>query len=165
MPADMTQVIDAIAAEVADLYPTIAIIKSKRPSVSKPPGDAGWNLGTASTAFVISGLETENVDATGTFEEVSVGYKVLIEYIKPAEKTVAGETGRPPRVAEDPDVRDKRQAIRRRIYKPQLGSIPSVSNVANRPSVAYDWTGGTTLVASGQLFEFELYEPRAEETT
>lgn len=163
MPSDMTQVINAIVAEVEDLYPTIPVFRSKRPGVSKPPGDAGWNLGTVSTAFVVSGIESENVDSTGTFEQVSVGYKVLIEYIKPAEKVVTGESGRPPRVAEDSDVRDVRQAIRRRIYKPQLGAIPSVSNVSNRPSAAYDWAGGNTLVASGQLFEFELYENRATE--
>lgn len=164
MPADMTQVIDAVVTELEDLYPTIPVFKSKRPSVSKPPGDAGWNLGSVSTCFVVSGLDDENVDSTGTFEQVSVGYKVLIEYIKPAEKVVTGEAGRPPRVAEDLDVRNKRQEIRRRIYKPQLGAIPSVSNVANRPKVAYDWAGGNTLVASGQLFEFELYEERAEES-
>lgn len=164
MPADMTTVIDDIAAEVADLYPGYQVLTSKRPAGDGPQGSAGWNEGSNSTCFVISGLEPESVDDSGTFDDVSVLYKVLVEYVKPYEKKVDTNAGRPPRVVEDADVRDKRQAIRRRIYKPELTNLPSVGNVKNRPMRAYGSAGGanTSLLASGQVFEFEVYEDRAE---
>jgi hypothetical protein len=163
MPADMTSVLDAIESELNTLYPTIPVIQSKRAANDGSAKDAGLNIGSPLTCFVISGDETENVDEEGTFDLVSVGYSILIEYIKPAEQQVTSIPNRPPRVVEDSDVRDKRQAIRQLIYKPQLtGSLGVVGNVKNRPATPYQTAGGDMALCSGQVFEFELYETRAD---
>lgn len=161
MPADASTLLSDVAAELADLYPALPIVVRKREAANGRQLQGGWNLGERLPCLVVSSGDDEQVDEHGTFEEVSVGYAVLVEYVKAAAAAVPGGAT-PTEAAEDSDVRDRRQAIRRRLYKPRLASLPLISNVTLRPRKPYEMAGQEKAISTGQVFTFETYESRPE---
>lgn len=164
MPADATLALAGVAAELADLYPARPVKTAKRPVAgNRPPiGGLPADVDFKNGAFVISATEPEEVDAGGDFESVTVAYSILVEFLLPTfAKT---QDGKDPMFNEDAEVRDVREAVRRRLYKPRLGALASPTNVRNRPRQVYETsgTGGAPVIVSGQVFTYEVTEARAE---
>ena len=155
----MTTALDAVAAALAALYPDVPVRVRKLPAAGAEALKGGWTPGFPLPCFVVSGQDAEDVDEFGTFELVSVGYKVLVEYVKAAAAAVPSG-GVPAEGAEDSDVRDKRAAVRGRLYTSPLGTLPPLIDLKNVPRVAYESAGGGKAWSSGQLFVFGVYEGR-----
>lgn len=161
MSADATDLMDAVAAELADLYPTIPVYTSKRSASRDRYPMGGYQPGYASTCFVVSMADAEPIDDIGSFEEVSVGYPIVVEYIKPAMQKVTGSTSGNPSVVEDPDIRDKRKAIRQRLYKPRIAAIGTIVDIKHTNLRPGDTVADNKpLVVAGQVFTFTLWESR-----
>lgn len=162
MPAHATLALAGIAAELADLFPAVPVYTAKRPVAGSRPPLGGWNPAWALPAFVISATDPEEVDAGGDFENVTVSYTVLVEFAKAsAAKT---KDGKDPQMQEDPEFRDTREAIRRRVYKPRVGALPDPTGVKCRSRPVYEASGAgaSPVTVSGTAFTFETTEPRAE---
>ncbi|AMV24600.1 hypothetical protein VT84_09405 [Gemmata sp. SH-PL17] len=161
MAADVTLIVNGVESVLAELYPTISVYRTKRPVAGGKPPNGGWNPGWKLPCFVLSSNEPEEVDADGDFENVTVTYNVLIEFVKASAAVTQG--GESPVLLEDEEFREKRQAIRRRLYKPGAGGVSPV-NVQNRNRSTYDTsgTGGAIVTVSGMIFRYEVSEPRAE---
>lgn len=163
MSADASLVLAGVAVEIAAIYPGTALYVVKRPVTGNKPPNGGFNPAWTLPCFVLSANEPEGIDDDGDFEEVSVKYPVMVEYLKAA--SVVTGTGTDPLYLEDSAVRDVRQAVRQRLYKPRLTTLPTTMfNVMMRPGKVYEMTGAGALqvIVSPQTFIFEVMEPRAE---
>jgi hypothetical protein len=164
--ADATQLIDAVVAQLEDLYPGVPVYKSKRQAANGRPPLGGWTEGYALPCFVVSEGDAEKIDEDGGFEEVSVRYPILVEYLKAAEAKVGVAQTKPSTVLEDPAIRDVRQAVRRRLYKPFLQGVSTAEIIdiseTQKPVYETTTTGGGRAVVSGQTFAYLVWEPRAE---
>lgn len=162
MPADATLALSGMAAELADLYPAITVYTAKRPVAGNRPPLGGWNPAWQLPCFVLSATDPEEVDAGGDFENVTVAYTVLVEFAKASAAVTAG--GETPMMNEDSEFRDKREAIRQRVYKPSIGAMPAPTNVRcrNRPVYEVSGAGGMPVTVSGMAFTYETTEARAE---
>lgn len=163
-PADATNILNAVAAELATLYPAMAnaIKIRKREAVGGRQQFGGWTEGFPLPCLVVSSEDGEPIDDYGTFEDVSVGYSVLVEYVKAvAAKVPSGDT--PAEGAEDSDVRDFRAAIRFQLYSPQLTGLPVAINVVEVNKGIYELVGGGKALSSGQIFTYHVWEPRASD--
>ena len=162
MPTDATLILAAVKSALVAAYPAIPVKTSKRSAVGGKPARGGWTPGYPSACFVISCDAAENVDKCGSFEHVSVGYAVAVEYVKPAQATVAGavDTGAAA-VVEDQDVREKRDAMRDALYK-TLAAVPGCFDTRTRSLSPYDQSGdgGAVLLVSGEEFTFTTVVPR-----
>ncbi len=163
MAADATTILSAVKAVLVGLYPAIPVRISKRPATVGKNAKSGWQAGYPSTCFVISCDGGEEIDRVPSFIYVSVGYPVVIEYIKPAQATVVGavDTGAPT-VIEDPDVREKRAALRAAFYKPTLAGAPTVYDVRYEKRSVYQepTEAGATILVSAESYVWTTTEPR-----
>jgi hypothetical protein len=163
MPADATNILAAVKAALGAVYSTISVQTSKRRAAEGKPLEGGWTPGYPETCFVVTCGDAEEIDKVGTFEHVSVGYRVLVEYIKPSQQTVtdAVDAG-PVTVVEDPDVRDKRQAIRRALFVSPMPGFSAGFHVGHMAKPPYEQMadGGAVLLVSGELFLVILNEAR-----
>jgi hypothetical protein len=148
---------------VGGLYSATPEHPTTPPAVAGEPLKGGWTPGYPETCFVVTCGDAEEIDKVGSFEHVSVGYRVLVEYVKPARAAVTNAVDAGPEtVVEDPDVRDKRQAIRRALYVSPFPGLPPGFHVSHMPRPAYEemGDGGTVLLVSGELFLVVIVEPR-----
>lgn len=163
MSADATQILNAVKAVLVDLYPDVPVRISKRPATKGRNRKSGWQAGYPATCFVLSCNGGEEVDRVPSFTYVSVGYPVVIEYIKPAQAKVdnAVDSGAAT-VVEDPDVRDKRAAVRAALYKPTLVGAPAVYDVRYEKRDVYEepTDAGATLLVSPECYIWTTTEPR-----
>ena len=87
--ADATEILEAVEAELADLYPDLAaagaIYLRKREAANGRQLFGGWSEGMKLPCVIVSEGEPEPIDKYGGFEEVSVGYPVLVEATVPAD--------------------------------------------------------------------------------
>ena len=162
MSADATLVLAGTASELLAIYPAVTQYVVKRPVTGNKPPNGGYNPGWALPCFVISCNENEGVDDDGDFEEVSVKYSINVEAIfAAAAKTASGDN---PVYLEDTDIRDVREAVRRRLYKPRVPGLTTLANVSMRAGRVYDMSGAGAMpvIVSPQTFLYEVMEPRAE---
>lgn len=163
MGADSTQIMASFVSALATLYPGVPAKTSRQPVARGKPLVGGWTPGYPSTCFVVTSSEAEDVDKSGSFETVSVAYRVLVEYVKPLQQAVTGAVdGGPPGVTDDPDIRDERQLLRRTLYK----TFPTVANVYDvriqpRPVYEQSGAGDGVLVVTGAEFRVTGWENRA----
>lgn len=150
---DASQVRDAVAAVLAGLYPTIPLQKRKgKPGPDPKASLAGYVPGDSSTGLVVAGQDPEEIDKYGNFEEVSVGYPVIVAYVKP---NPSGGW------QDDDDIRAKRAEIRAALYKPALPGLAQVFDVETKALRPYEDVGGT-LVFTAWLYTFTCSEARPE---
>ncbi|HEY1186995.1 MAG TPA: hypothetical protein VGE74_05025 [Gemmata sp.] len=161
--ADATDILSAVKTALEALYPDVPVRVSKRGATDGRNLRAGWQSGYPAPCFVVSCDGAEEVDRRPSFRYVSVGYPVLIEYVKPAQAKVPGalDAGAPA-VVEDPDVRAKRAALRGALYKPTLAGAPAVYDVRHQARPVYEQVtdSGATLLVSGEQFVWTATEPR-----
>lgn len=162
MEPDATLILEQIAAELADLYPTIEVKIRKRESANGKQLFGGWTEGFPLPCLVVSEGTPEPIDKYGSFEEISVGYPVLVEYVKATAANVPG-SATPTEGAEDQDIREKRQQIRQRLYKPALAPLPFIVDVDMISKPPYDIGASKNAVVSGQIYRFETWEVRPSE--
>jgi hypothetical protein len=162
MPADATQLIDAVVAALGTAFPGVPVYKSKRAAANGRPPLGGWTEGYHLPCFVVTEGEPERIDEDGTFSWVSVRYPVLVEFLKAAEAKVGVAQSGPSTVVEDADIRTTRATIRATLYKPEVGAVAGVIDVSETQRPVYDTvtTGGGRAVSSGQTFAFEMWEQR-----
>jgi hypothetical protein len=161
MPADASDILAAVGSVLSGLFPDVPVKVSKRRATDGRNKECGWQEGFPSTCFVLSCLDPEELSRVSSFQAYSVGYPVVVEYIRPAHAEVAGRTSGATTVVEDPDVRDKRQAIRRALYKPKLPGT-AVFDVQHRPRPVYEWVADARLkmLVSGEQFTYLVMESR-----
>ena len=160
--AEASDILAAIKAVLETAYPATPVRTSKRAAAGGKQLVGGWAQGYPTTCFVVSCSDGEEVDKCGDFEYVSVGYKVVVEYVKPAQAAVAAavDSGPAP-VVEDPDVRDKRETMRGALYK-TLAGVGGAFDTRHRSLPAYDQPGegGAVLLVSGQEYTITTVVPR-----
>lgn len=159
---DVTIVLAAVKSALAAAYPTVPVKTSKRTAAGGRPQQGGWAPGYPAPCFVLSSATAEAIDKVPSFEHVSVGYRIVVEYVKPAQAAVADavDTGPAP-VVEDEDVREKREAIRDALYK-TLAAVPGFFDTRTESLLPYDQTGdgNAALLVSGEAFTFTTTIPR-----
>ena len=163
MSADATDILTAVKSVLTALYQAIPVMVSKRRAASERNMAGGFQEGFPSTCFVVSCGEPEEIAKLSTFTRYAVGYPVSVEYVRPAQAAVANApNGGAATVVEDPDVREKRAAIRAALYKPKLAGASVVFNVTHRSLGVYDSPGDGKAVrlVSGELFIYSTTEPR-----
>ncbi len=165
MSSDATQILAAVVSELAALYPDLdadgAIYVKKREAAHGKQLWGGWTQGMKLPCLIVTEGVPEPIDKYGSFDEVSVGYPILIEYAKAtAAKVPSGDT--PTEGAEDSDIRDNRQTTRRTIYRPALPGLTFIIDVEMTSKPPYEIGGGNVGTVSGQVYRFETWEPRAD---
>jgi len=162
MSAIATDILAAVKAAMLAAFPGSAVRTSKRRVAAGENKKGGWSQGYPTTCFVISCPDPEEVDKAATFERMSLGFAVCVEYVKPAQAKVenAVDDG-PATVVEDPDVREKRETIRNTLYR-TLTAVDGVFDTRTRSLPVYEQTaeGGAVLLVSGELFTFTASVPR-----
>lgn len=163
MPADITAIFAAVKTLLAAADADVPIRTSKRPAAEGKQLEGGHSLGYPTTCYVISCSDPEPIDGAGDFENVSVGYKVCVEFIKSAQAKVddAVDTGHPPTVVEDPEIRDKRALLRATLYKNTLtGTRVFHCTHTTRPVYERLGSGGAVSLVSGEEFAYLTLETR-----
>lgn len=158
MASDATNIMNFITTGLAAIR-AIPVQTVKRPVANAKPPNGGWNSAWPSNSWALSELDAEGIDANGDFEETAVAYSFLIEYAKPSAAMTAAAAS--PQYADDDDVKDVRQALRRAFYLPRIAGF-DVADVTWKPRQTYEFsgTGGAIVLISGQTVVFEIMEPR-----
>lgn len=120
MAADATDILNAVAGALTAAFPAVRVVVRKgQPGPTPESPLAGLGPADGLPAFVLSCAGPEPTETSPSFEHVSVGYPVDIAYVKDAEAD-------PGRDVEDPDIREKRAAVRDLLYRPRLSGAARV---------------------------------------
>lgn len=151
MSAVATKVLDAVVAAVRGLYPG-ARVRRRRNSKETPMVSAADSL----PMFSVSCGEPESVEELcgGSAPKVLVKYPVWVAYLV--------STASQPNTADDtPDVREKREAIRRLLHRFPLSGVPELNDVFAGTRAAFaPGEAGKAVVASVVAMTFETKEIR-----
>src|SRR6185503_1156291 len=156
MSADATQVMAGIASSLATLRPNIPTVTRKGQPSSEPCSPlCGWTMADPCPCFVVSAADPETIDEFGSFETVSVEYKVIIEYVKPV---VAGVTPR----NDDDEIRQWRQDFRAAFYGSTIADVTQVWDINFKSGQTYtgDAGGSRAVSVSSELMSFTVNEDR-----
>ncbi len=157
MAQDITLILEAVKTAIEGAYPAIpAIVKAAAATEGGKAPSPGWTPGTALPCFIISELAAEKVDEVASFQNVTLGYPVVIEYCKSAA---------PKNWADDPDVRDKRVELEDLLYRIGVAGVPaSVFDVRFSSLPVYQPNGASDVVCSGILMLYTLNHLRPGRT-
>jgi len=150
--ATATDVLAGGEAVLTALYPGVPVrVRRGPPAAAGGKPDAGWQAGDPSTCFVLS-LAAEDVEEQlSTFEEVLVKFPLRVDYVRPSP---------PASWKDDPDVREKRDAILAALYRPRLTGVAGVVHVGTRAGDPYQPVAGSTLSASVWYFDVVAWRAR-----
>ncbi len=153
MATDITLILEAVKGAVEGAYPGIpVIVKAAGATEGGKAPQPGWTPGTALPCFIVSELAAEKVDEVPSFQNVSLGYPVVVEYCKSAA---------PKNWADDPDIRDKRIALEDLLYRIGVSGVPaSVFDVRFGSLPVYQPNGAGDVVCSGVLLLYTLNHTR-----
>ena len=162
--ADGTVLLNAVQTAILGLYnPSIpTIISREEASRGKPKRLTGWTAGYPSTCFILSLNGPEEVDGTlgATFENMVVRYWVAAEYLKPIEQAIPNNSGGPPGVLDDPDVRNKRFDLLNLLYTQYVTGVSNLFDTRAKPGPVYQQTLDDRVITSMCKYLFDLHNPR-----
>ncbi len=157
MPADITTILNAMKSALESAYPTVPVLVKARDAAGSGKVPApGWMPGDPVPAHVLSELEAETIDSSGTFELVTVTYPVVVEAVF---------TGAPQPWNDDPDVRQRRIELMNLFYRNDVAGFPSnCFDSRYQPLPVYAGNDKGTVMISGQKFDFtiDLARPGAD---
>lgn len=153
MSAEITQILDAVKTALEGAYPTIPVLVKANPATGSGRNPMpGWTPGSALPCFVVTEIGEERVDQSASFELITLGYPVTIEYLK---------AGAPQNWADDPEVRTKRIELEDLLYQNGVAGIPSnVFDTRFATLPVYQPNEAQDVVASGIVIVYTLNRPR-----
>lgn len=153
MEEEVTQILEAMRTALLAEYPDIPVlVKAASAAHAERPVMPGWVKGSALPSFVISSLDPETIDTSGSFELVSVSYPVVVEWCR---------SGPPANYPNDPDTRQKRITLMEMFYRNTVTGFPaSVFDGRYRPLGVYSGNEEGNVVISAQMFTYTLTAAR-----
>lgn len=153
MPAEITEILDAVKVALETAYPDIPVRVKAKPATE--PGKLpapGYTVGSKIPCFIVTEWNAERVDESASFELITLGYPVTIEYLKAAA---------PENWADDPDVRTKRIELEDLLYRNGVAGVPAnVFDVRFATLPVYQSNEAENAVASGVVFVYTLQRAR-----
>ena len=151
MSAVATKVLDAVIVALGEEFPG-ARIRRRRNTAGVPMISPGDSL----PMFSVSCGDPEQVEVLcgGAAPKVLVKYPVFIAYL-------VAQASFPNTGDDTPDVRDKRERIRRKLHRFPLAGLPELNEVyAGTKAPFAPGEAGMAVVASVVAMTFETKEPR-----
>lgn len=146
---------DAIKTALLAEYPTIPVlIKAASAGAPGKIPQPGWTAGSQVPCFCISELDAEKVDQSATFELITLGYPVVVEFVK---------SSAPKGWLDDPDVRTKRIELEDLLYTNGLAGIPAnVFDVRFGTLPVYAGNAAEDVVISAVVLTYTLTRARPD---
>lgn len=153
MSAPITVILNAVEAALVAAYPDIPVrVKAKAATEPGKFPAPGYTVGSKIPCFIVTEGDAERVDESASFEVITLGYPVTVEYLKAAA---------PENWADDPDVRDKRLELEEMFYESGVPGIPSsVFDVRFASLPIYRPNEAENAVASGVVLVYTLQRTR-----
>lgn len=162
--AEVTAVLAAVKAALSTAFPAgTPVHTAKRQAAGGKQQQGGFPFGGKLPALVVSCNEPEEVDRVMSFEHVSLGFVVTVEYVKSAQAVPAGVTPTAaPTALEDPGLRDVRDLIRSTLYRTIGAAVPSAFDTRHKALPPYESTAEdqARVLVSGEEFTFTVLVPR-----
>lgn len=153
MPADITTILNAMKAALEAAYPTISVLVKAKPA--HEPGKApmpGWMPGDPCPAHVLSAIDAETPDESASFEQITLGYPVVLEAVFDAA---------PQPWDDNPDVRTRRVELEYLFYQNGVAGMPANAfDVRYKPLPVYAGNPEETVMISAQMFTYTINLPR-----
>lgn len=161
--ADVTAVFAAVKDALASAFPGVPFHQGKRHAAGEKHQQGGFPFGGMLPAIVVSCPDPEQVDGVPSFEHMSLGYRVVVEYVKSAQAMPAGAAAvAAPTAIEDDELRGVRDLIRNTLYRTIRATVSNAFDTRHKALRPYDATGEdqARLLVSGEEFTFTTMVPR-----